>query len=90
MIAQRDLWKPGNLPWRAVRKGSDVYTWYEVVDKDGWEVAKYGAVAHDEHDQLFSTVALTLMAVNKTRVITVDDKQIEISWRGESETMVNL
>lgn len=84
-MVEKVIWKPSNLPWRAMKKGTERYIWFEIVDNNGWEVAKFGAVTQEEEDQLFSTVALTLMSVNKTRRIQVDGQWVNISYKDEIE-----
>jgi hypothetical protein len=80
------LWRPeSSCPWRALKKGTDTYVWYEIVDCDGWDVCSLGAVRYgtEEHDELFRQMAHILCTVNKTNVIQIGDEKINIHWHGE-------
>lgn len=88
---RRRLWKPQHgLPWKAVRHGTDDYIWYEVVDRDGWEICTFNAVTPgEEFDDLFREMAFLLVSVNGSNTITVDGKEIQVEWLGENKGVVN-
>ncbi len=74
------------LPWKANRKGSADYVWYEIVDCEGWEVCHFGGVPTsqpDDVEEMLRQVALILTTVNRSRVITIDGKPLKIEWFGE-------
>ena len=88
----KQMWKPqSQLPWRAVKKGSaDHYFWYEIVDKDGFEVCIFGSVLYgsEEHVEMMRQIALILTTVNKTRSINIDNELVQIEWLGEGSIHV--
>lgn len=79
----RRLYKPKTgLPWKAITKGTDKYVWWEVVDKDGWEVCVFGGVIPDSDDyhESFRQMAFILCSVNGTDEIVVDINEIRVEW----------
>jgi hypothetical protein len=80
------LWRPSSLPWRAERKEIDgsKWVWYVIYDSHGAEIFTTEKMESWDDHQIRAEVALVLMTVNKSRTITIDKKQIEITWMGES------
>lgn len=82
-IERKSLWRPNSqLPWKAKKKGTDDYVWYEIVDNGGWEVCHFSPSSKgEEQEESFRQMAMLLCEVNGTNVIEIDDNEIEIEWR---------
>ncbi len=86
-IKRMRMWKPvAHLPWKAVKKGTADYIWYDIIDCDGWDVCTFGAVrpGTEEAEDQFRQMCMILLRVNDTGedIIQVDKKDIEIEWMG--------
>lgn len=82
-ITDITIWEPQNcLPWRAERKGTDEYIWYVIKDSYGSEIFSTCSMRDrgDEHDDFFRMVCKTLVEVNGSPEIQINDKKFTVQW----------
>lgn len=86
------LWEPKtSLPWRAVRGGTVDYLWYKILNSYGDEVFSTGGVRYgEEHDEVFRMICLTLVAVNDSQLIQINEKKFWIEWGAETKKLQEI
>lgn len=77
----RHLYRPNSTPWTAKRGGTERLVWYCILDTYGDEVCNTGSVLLDDEDQMLSQVLLILSKVNDTDVVTIDGKEVRVTWK---------